>query len=77
MLTEEIGKGLRLRREALRLTQEDLAEMSGVTSRTINIVETGIGNPSLQTIEKLATVLGMELTLQVKISTLSTTAASP
>jgi transcriptional regulator with XRE-family HTH domain len=66
MNTNEIGKVLKIRREFLSLRQEDLAEMSGITSRTIHQVETGVGNPSIQTLEKLATVLGMELTMQVK-----------
>lgn len=66
MNAKEIGKALRLRREFLGIRQEDLAEMSGITSRTIHQVETGSGNPSTQTLEKLATVLGMELIVQVK-----------
>ena len=66
MNIEEMGKALKFRREFLNLRQEDLAEMSGITSRTIHLVETGTGNPSVETLEKLATVLGMELILQVK-----------
>lgn len=63
---EEMGKALKFRREFLKLRQEDLAEMSGVTSRTIHLIETGTGNPSVATLQKLVTVLGMELQLQVK-----------
>ena len=66
MNTGEIGAALKQRREFLSLRQEDLAEMSGITSRTIHQIETGTGNPSTKTLEKLATVLGMELILQVK-----------
>jgi len=66
MNTGEIGKTVKGRREFLGLRQEDLAEMSGITSRTIHQIENGTGNPSTQTLEKLATVLGMELILQVK-----------
>ena len=68
MNAEEIGKALKFRREFLNLRQEDLAEMSGVTTRTIHLIESGAGNPSVETLEKLATVLGMELLLQVKKS---------
>lgn len=64
----EIGNALKFRREFLNLRQEDLAEMSGITSRTIHLIESGTGNPSVATLEKLATVLGMELLLQVKKS---------
>lgn len=66
MNISEIGKFLKFRREFLNLRQEDLAEMSGITSRTIYLIESGTGNPSVETMEKLATVLGMELLLQVK-----------
>lgn len=66
MTTKEIGETVRLRREGLRLRQEDLAEMSGVAIRTIHLVESGEGNPSLETLKKLGDVLGMELSLQVK-----------
>lgn len=66
MTVSEMGKLMKFRREFLNLRQEDLAEMSGVTSRTIHLVESGTGNPSIETLEKLATVLGMELLLKVK-----------
>jgi transcriptional regulator with XRE-family HTH domain len=68
MTISEMGKLLKFRREFLNLRQEDLAEMSGITSRTIHLIETGTGNPSFETLEKLATVLGIELMLQVKKS---------
>lgn len=68
MSIDEIGKNVKLRREFLKLSQVDLAEMSGVNTRTIHQVENGTGNPSIQTLEKLATILGMELVIQVKQS---------
>lgn len=66
MTRAELGQLLIKRRELLELRQEDLAEMSGVAIRTIYLIETGSGNPSMATIEKIATILGLELTLQVK-----------
>lgn len=62
----EIGGLFKTRREFLDLKQEDLAEMSGITTRTINIVESGTGNPSVKTLEKVALVLGLEILVQVK-----------
>ncbi len=64
----EIGKSIKFRRDFLNLRQEDLAEMSGITTKTIHLIETGTGNPSIETLEKLMDVLGMELSLQVKKS---------
>ncbi|TMI63739.1 MAG: helix-turn-helix transcriptional regulator [Bacteroidetes bacterium] len=68
MTIEEIGNAIKFRREFLNLRQEDLAELSGLTIKTIHLIETGTGNPSVETLEKLARVLGMELTLLVKKS---------
>jgi len=66
MNNREIGNALRVRRGFLNLRQEDLAEMSGVTVKTIHLVESGNGNPSVKTLEKLALILGMDLLIQVK-----------
>jgi transcriptional regulator with XRE-family HTH domain len=66
MTVEKIGETIRSRRQFLDLRQEDLAEMSGIATKTIHLIESGAGNPSVETLEKLATVLGMELTLQIK-----------
>ena len=66
MTTVEMGKIIVFRREFLKLRQEDLAEMSGVTIKTIHLIESGSGNPSMATLGKIATVLGLELLLQIK-----------
>jgi transcriptional regulator with XRE-family HTH domain len=63
---KEIVNTVKERREVLRVTQETLAELSGVGLRTLKQLERGKGNPTLQTLQKLADVLGMEVCLQVK-----------
>ncbi len=62
----EIGELIRERRGILRLQQKDLAELAEVSLRTIIQVENGEGNPSLNTLNKLARVLGMEVQLSIK-----------
>lgn len=57
---------LRQRREVLGVTQVKLSELSGIALRTINLIESGSHNPSVETIMKLAAVLGMELKLDIK-----------
>lgn len=57
---------IKQRREALQVTQETLADMAGVGLRTLKQFESGKGNPTLQTVEKLADVLGLELNLVLK-----------
>jgi len=50
----------------LNVTQKSLAELSGVGLRTSKQFENGKGNPTLQTIQKLADVLGLEVSLEIK-----------
>jgi len=54
------------RRETLNVTQEQLAELAGVGLRTLKELERGKGNPTIQTVSKLADVLGLEVQLVVK-----------
>jgi y4mF family transcriptional regulator len=54
------------RREILNLTQESLADLSGVGLRTIKQLEGGKGNPTFNTLQEIVDVLGLELVLQVK-----------
>ncbi len=61
-----IGKQLEKRRKDINLRQEDLAEMSGVTVRTIYNIEEGKGNPSLKTLSKLCEILGLEMSINIK-----------
>ena len=63
---EELIKLIKERRQMLKVTQESLAELSGVGLRTLKQFESGKGNPTLQTLQKLADVLGMEISLQLK-----------
>jgi transcriptional regulator with XRE-family HTH domain len=63
---QEIIKAIKERRDALQVTQETLAQLSGVGLRTLKQFESGKGNPTLQTVQKLADVLGLELGLNVK-----------
>ena len=62
----ELIQTFKERRAMLRVTQETLAELSGVGLRTLKQFERGKGNPTLQTLQKLADILGMEICLQIK-----------
>ena len=61
-----IGNQIKNRRKELKITQQTLAELSGVSKNTIYQIEREQNNPSLEIIEKLADVLGMKLLLEVK-----------
>lgn len=61
-----ISATLATRRKTLGISQNDLAEMSGVSLATIKNIERGKGNPSFETVEKILTVLGMEIQFKVR-----------
>ncbi len=58
-----IGTEIRKRRQELRLTQQLLAEMSGVSVRMIKSIEGDYANPSMRTVEKLLKTLGLALAI--------------
>jgi transcriptional regulator with XRE-family HTH domain len=57
---------LTTRRKTLGISQTDLAEMSGVSPATIKNIERGKGNPSFETVEKILSVLGLEVLFRVR-----------
>lgn len=68
MPIENIISNLKSRRAVLSITQKDLAEFSGVALITIKKLESGKAKPTLETLCKLADVLGMEVKLEVEKS---------
>lgn len=52
---------IRTRRKALKISQEDLAQMADVGLATVKDIERGKSNPSLATITRLLEVLGLEI----------------
>lgn len=66
MLVKQLGETIRNRRKELSITQPHLAELAKVSTNTLYKLERGQGNPSLEVLNKLTEVLGMELVLKVK-----------
>ncbi len=52
------------KRVQLHLTQKELAAKTGITQADISRIEKGKRNPSLQTVNRLARELGMQLKLE-------------
>jgi putative transcriptional regulator len=57
-VTERLANGIKAEREKAALTQAALAEMVGVSRKTINTVENGVFTPSTLLALKLAGALG-------------------
>lgn len=62
----ELQDIMKLRREILGLSQQDLAEMAVVSVATVKDIERGKGNPSLSTVKKIIEVLGIEIDYKVR-----------
>ena len=62
----ELADIIRSRREVLKITQDHLAELSGISLRTIKSIETRNGNPTFSTTIKIIEILGLELNLNIK-----------
>jgi transcriptional regulator with XRE-family HTH domain len=65
-MKNELAKEVISRRAVLGITQEQLSSLSGVGLKTIYKLERGLGNPSLDTLEKVLEVLGLELHIKLK-----------
>jgi transcriptional regulator with XRE-family HTH domain len=77
---KDITTIIKARRESLQVTQEMLAALSGVGLRTLKQFESGKGNPTLLTLQKVGDVLGLEVTITVKgagTTSTTTTTATP
>ena len=59
-------KIIKERRAILGLTQQDLSDYTGLSLRFIKSIESGKGNPSIQSLDKIASVLGLEIVVKVK-----------
>jgi transcriptional regulator with XRE-family HTH domain len=66
---DEIINIVKRRRESLQVTQEMLADLSGVALRTLKQFESGKGNPTLTTLQKLGDALGLEVSMKIKQAT--------
>jgi transcriptional regulator with XRE-family HTH domain len=56
---------LKERRQELNLTQVEVSAMAGVSLRTLKQIENCKGNPTIETVEKVANLLGLKLCLEL------------
>ena len=60
-MTERLANRIKSEREKAELTQAALAELVGVSRKTINTVENGVFTPSTTLAIKLARALGLSV----------------
>jgi len=62
----EIGKQIKLRRQELKIKQQELADLASVSINTIVAIERGTGNPQIETLLSICNVLGLQLITKLK-----------
>jgi transcriptional regulator with XRE-family HTH domain len=63
-----LGKEIASKRKQLNISQADLADMSGVSLRTLSAIENGDANPSIDVLSKVLEPLGLVITLQERVT---------
>ena len=63
MLFKQLGIQLKGRRKALGITQPHLAELADISVNTLYKIERGQANPTLEVLQKLTDVLGLDIIL--------------
>jgi transcriptional regulator with XRE-family HTH domain len=66
MEISSLGKAIMERRKELGITQSKLADLAAININTLYKLERGQANPTLEVLVKVADVLGMNLTLEVR-----------
>jgi y4mF family transcriptional regulator len=67
MTVHQIIIEIRNRRRLLQITQGDLAELSGVSLRTIKAIEKGSANPKLDLLLRILEPLGLTLEITERV----------
>lgn len=62
-----IGYKVAARRKKLMITQKDLAEMAGVSSRMVSMVERGLANPTVKELSDMIKPIGFVISLQERV----------
>lgn len=66
-MNSKLCKQIVERRKQYRLSQRDLAEMSGVSARTVEAIELGKANPAIGTLERVCNTVGLVVTLSERV----------
>ena len=67
-INEKIGIKIRLLRIKMKLSQEKLGELARLSTISISTIERGISSPSIETLDRIAKALNIELKELVDVS---------
>lgn len=63
---ETLGEQIKVRRTVLKIRQQELADLAGVSINTVVTIERGTGNPSIKTLVSVCDVLGLQIVTKLK-----------
>ena len=66
-ISTKIGLKIVLERTKRKLSQEKLAELSDLSKNSLGAIERGTSSPSIDTLDRIAAALEMELSELVKV----------
>ena len=66
-ISTKIGLKIMLERTKRRLSQEKLAELSDLSKTALGAIERGVSSPSIDTLDRIASALKIELSELVKV----------
>ncbi|MFH0733353.1 MAG: helix-turn-helix domain-containing protein [bacterium] len=64
---QEIAQTIKERRQFLNITQAELADIAGISVRSLKSIELGKGNPTLGLVGKILDTLGLTIKITVKL----------
>ena len=67
-INEKLGIKIRFLRIKMELSQEQFAEVAGLSKNSIGMIERGQSKPTIETLEKIANALNIELKELVDVS---------
>lgn len=70
-INEKIGIKISILRKRLKFSQEKLSEFSGLSKNSISSIERGESNPSIETLDRIAKALNIELKELVDVSNIN------
>lgn len=61
-----LGEEIKVRRTVLKIRQQELADLAGVSINTVVAIERGTGNPRIETLVSVCDVLGLQIVTKLK-----------
>ncbi len=63
---KSLGEQIKARRQELKIKQQEVADLAGVSINTLGAIEMGAGNPRLDSLQAICDVLGLQITAKLK-----------